>query len=69
MGMVVPRVSTAVTIKAGQYGKDISQDGMLCLRMRSILQCWSIIEKNGRLSTRAGRLCRSDLLNLKLLKE
>jgi hypothetical protein len=35
MCMVVPRVSTAVMIKAGQYGKDILQDGMLCLPMRS----------------------------------
>jgi hypothetical protein len=37
MCMVVPRVSTAVTIKASQYGKDISQDGMLAHEIMTML--------------------------------
>jgi hypothetical protein len=45
--MVVPRVWTAVTIKAGQYGNDNSQDGMLAHDIMTMLvNYW----ENGELS-------------------
>ncbi len=47
MCMVVPRVSTAVTIKAGQYSKDNSQDEMLA---HDIMTMFVDYWENGELS-------------------